>query len=88
MGFRTTQNTLSTTREVIVEARKDRKNITLINEDTAINIRIAENNNAVGFILYPQAVVTLDPSTGWDPSVVLHAVADSGTPIIGIVEVY
>jgi len=88
MGIATRKATLSTTRSRLIKPSLYRRSLTILNEDTGINVLIAPNNTDSGFVLLPQTSITLDRQGGNDPTLPLQLYAASGTPEIRILEDY
>ena len=87
MGLSTRKIALSTTRDKLsIIPNSLRTSISILNEDSTINILIAESSSAAGFILFPQTAITFDFQGGNDPRLALQLWSASGTPNIRVME--
>ena len=88
MAISTYQFTLSTTRQALIKGNKYRRSITILNEDTGINILVCPNGTDAGMIIFPQTSMTFDPQGSNDPTLPLQLEAASGTPNCRVMEDY
>tara|TARA_Y100000310_G_scaffold342063_1_gene443572 strand:+ start:3596 stop:3871 length:276 start_codon:yes stop_codon:yes gene_type:complete len=83
------QVALSTTKDKgIIIGDPTRISLTILNEDTGINVLIYESDTADGFIILPQTSFTVMLSDGEDPTLPLALASASGTPNIRIWEAF
>jgi|TARA_Y100000310_G_scaffold79180_1_gene75850 hypothetical protein len=88
MAISTHQYTLSTTRQALVKGNNYRRSITILNEDSSINVLLCSNGTDDGMIILPLTSITLDPQGSNDPRLPLQFEAASGSPQIRIMEDY
>ena len=89
MGYKITRYTLSTTNQVVARGDPKRKSIAFFNTDTSINMELTQGDSKSGFPI--KALSSLSFDTLIDGSITtfpFQMVAESGTPVLSVLESY